>query len=443
MVEVGSAARWAYVIGGVSTLVSFSVPYAQAQVMLKDEPRPASIKLQDTDKGVVFVDSRGMTLYSGLDPKPGVSTCTDEIRTQGTGNGGHVFYLPNFDRRPSCISKQPPALVGDDKPVGPWTVVNRPDGLKQWAYRGKPLYTSVKDYVPGDVNGVGFAYSIAAHQIDSRAGAIYAPRILPPEAIIQQVGVAQILANSAGHTLYTHDLDAKGKFGCEGRCLLTWRPLPASMTATQSGDWSVVTRADKSRQWAFKDKPVYTYTGDFEPGDYNGSGTANWRVALAHPLPPLPPVVSVVQTIIGPRFADKDGKTLYIFMCTERSGAGFEGAIELACDDPPDRSAWWTTTCGNEAACADMWRPIVADKDAKPVGRTWTIVTLPKPWSPVRAADDNAPGTKVWAYRGRPVFTFKFEDRPGMIEGQDMGELTSSKFFSINAAGSDLGDSGM
>lgn len=422
------------------TFGAFGAAPGLAQVALQDEPRPAGIVLQPSDRGVVFADRRGMTLYTGLDLKPGVSTCTDEIRRQGTGNGGHVFYLPHQERRPSCVSKQPPALVGDDAPVGPWTIVNRPDGLKQWAYRGKPLYTSVKDYVPGDVNGVGFGYSMPAHQIDGKAGALYAPRVLPPEVIVQQIGVAQVLATTTGRTLYTHDLDSKGKSACDGRCLQTWRPLPASMTASRGGDWSVIARADKSGQWAFKGKPVYTYTGDYGPGEYNGHGRPNWRAALAHPVHPLPPVISTVHTIIGPRFADAAGKTLYIFMCMERAGAGFEGAIELACDDPQDESLWWTTTCGEEERCADMWRPLIADKDAKPAGRTWTVVTLPAPWSPVRAATDDEPGLKVWAYRGRPVFTYKFEDRPGMIDGQDMGELTGSKFFSIDATGSELKD---
>ena len=30
------------------------------------------------------------------------------------------------------------------------------DGSKQWAYKGKPLYTFAKDTKPGDVTGDGF-----------------------------------------------------------------------------------------------------------------------------------------------------------------------------------------------------------------------------------------------------------------------------------------------
>ena len=38
-----------------------------------------------------------------------------------------------------------------------WTIVTRDDGSKQWAYKGKPLYTWVKDQKAGDKTGDGFA----------------------------------------------------------------------------------------------------------------------------------------------------------------------------------------------------------------------------------------------------------------------------------------------
>ena len=44
----------------------------------------------------------------------------------------------------------------DAKAMGPWTIVTRDDGLKQWAYKGKPVYAFVKDGKPGDTVGDGF-----------------------------------------------------------------------------------------------------------------------------------------------------------------------------------------------------------------------------------------------------------------------------------------------
>ena len=80
-------------ICGLSAVLSLGVASAHAQVALQDEPRPSTVRLQETDEGVVFADSRGMTLYTGLDPK-NISTCTDEVRLKGAGNGGDLFYLP-------------------------------------------------------------------------------------------------------------------------------------------------------------------------------------------------------------------------------------------------------------------------------------------------------------------------------------------------------------
>ena len=49
----------------------------------------------------------------------------------------------------------PAAAPADAKPFGKWSVIARADGSKQWAMKGKPLYTFVKDDGPGSVGGYG------------------------------------------------------------------------------------------------------------------------------------------------------------------------------------------------------------------------------------------------------------------------------------------------
>jgi predicted lipoprotein with Yx(FWY)xxD motif len=91
-----------------------------------------------------------------------------------------------------------------------------------------------------------------------------------------------VLTNSAGMTLYTFDKDAagSGRSECNGPCATIWPPLLASADATASGDWSVVTRADGARQWAYKGKPLYLWSKDTKPGDRTGDGFNNvWRIA--------------------------------------------------------------------------------------------------------------------------------------------------------------------
>jgi predicted lipoprotein with Yx(FWY)xxD motif len=86
----------------------------------------------------------------------------------------------------------------------------------------------------------------------------------------------------AGMTLYTFDRDAagSGKSVCNGPCATNWPPLAAAAGAQAMGDWSVVTRDDGSRQWAFKGKPLYYWVKDGKPGDRTGDGVNNvWRLA--------------------------------------------------------------------------------------------------------------------------------------------------------------------
>ena len=38
---------------------------------------------------------------------------------------------------------------------GDWTVIERTDGILQWAYEGKPVYLWIKDMKAGDTTGDG------------------------------------------------------------------------------------------------------------------------------------------------------------------------------------------------------------------------------------------------------------------------------------------------
>jgi len=88
------------------------------------------------------------------------------------------------------------------------------------------------------------------------------------------------LVGPNGMTLYTFDRDAGGKSMCNGPCATNWPPLMAPAGASATGDWSIVTRDDGSRQWAHKGKPVYYWIKDSKPGDRTGDGVNNvWRLA--------------------------------------------------------------------------------------------------------------------------------------------------------------------
>ena len=88
------------------------------------------------------------------------------------------------------------------------------------------------------------------------------------------------LVDAKGMTLYVFDKDTAGKSACNGKCATIWPPLMAAADAKASGDWSIVTRDDGAKQWAYKGKPLYTWSKDKAPGDVTGDGVNNvWRIA--------------------------------------------------------------------------------------------------------------------------------------------------------------------
>src|SRR5271165_4407883 len=90
----------------------------------------------------------------------------------------------------------------------------------------------------------------------------------------------KVLTNASGMTLYVFDKDAGGKSACNGPCATNWPPLMAAADAKASGDWSVITRDDGSKQWADKGKPLYNYSKDTKAGDKTGDNYNNlWQVA--------------------------------------------------------------------------------------------------------------------------------------------------------------------
>ena len=91
-------------------------------------------KVGDTALGKVLTDGKGMTLYTFDRDAAGKSNCNGQ-----------------------CAQAWPPLMAAADaKASGDWAVVARDDGSKMWAYKGKPVYTWVRDTKAGDTSGEGF-----------------------------------------------------------------------------------------------------------------------------------------------------------------------------------------------------------------------------------------------------------------------------------------------
>jgi predicted lipoprotein with Yx(FWY)xxD motif len=91
----------------------------------------------------------------------------------------------------------------------------------------------------------------------------------------------KVLTNDKGMTLYVFEKDSTGKSACNGPCVGNWPPLMATSSWTPMGDYTIITRDDGSKQWAYKGHPLYTWKDDKKPGDITGDGFLNgaWHIA--------------------------------------------------------------------------------------------------------------------------------------------------------------------
>ncbi len=114
---------------------------------------------------------------------------------------------------------------------------------------------------------------------------LLAASALAPTAWAQSPATAMngLLVGPDQMTLYVFDRDAagSGKSVCNGGCAANWPPLMAAAGATAAGDWSVITRDDGGKQWAYKGRPLYYWRKDAKPGDKTGDGLLDnaWHAA--------------------------------------------------------------------------------------------------------------------------------------------------------------------
>lgn len=92
-------------------------------------PAPAPAMMKDG----MLVNASGLTLYT--------------FDRDHAGSGKSVC-------NGTCAINWPPYLAAASaQPHGDYTIVVRDDGQRQWAFKGKPLYTWPEDQEPGDKYG--------------------------------------------------------------------------------------------------------------------------------------------------------------------------------------------------------------------------------------------------------------------------------------------------
>ena len=404
-----------------------------AKIVTEDympEPMPPGFQVVGTDtQGPLFADAQGKSLYiwrsvplrqGHVGEDPGNPSCNDEHLTMSDGQ--YSIYgpalLPEVDKRPTCTTAWPPVLApADAKPVGKWSIVNRKDGSKQWAYENYAVYNSFLDQRPGDVNGGKRATPPRQVNVGEPAREAIAPAsAVPPGFDVTSTSTGRLLTTDKGFTVYTWDKDPAGKSKCDGACAETWKPIIASAFAQPQAGWSTVERAPGVKQWVFRGKPLYTYQLDREIRGLDGQDEPGWHAAYTQMAPSPPPEFTTRDTLAGTVLADHDGKTIYTYWCYE------DALDQQLCDHPNAPQAYRLAICGAGDAerCLQYWPPVRAPKDAVVTSKVWGIAYI-DPKSGHFAKADQAGAWKVWTYRGRPIYTYTRE-KSGEVLGDEFGE---------------------
>ena len=293
------------------------------------------------------------------------------------------------------------------KPFGDWTIVARaggsPEAARQWAWRGRPLYRSVKDEKPGDATADGTDGNW--HLAWFKAGdGFTAPYGLTVQEVPDAGGLA--LVDAAGMTIYAAPAakEAKGAKGSakDGACLSganCWIPVAASGLASATGDFMPVDRPDGGRQWAWQGQLLYTYGGDRHGGEATGAGIDGHQVALKSRYF-VPAGITMQRDEAGrARLVTADGRMLYAKeRMTSRNGHHLKRR-------PFTNVAMTKGPLGCEAACLEQWKPLAAPADAAS-SDYWRVVV-------------REDGSRQWSYQGFPLYTYAGDKAAGEESGED------------------------
>ncbi len=341
-------------------------------------------------------DSDGRPLYTNnADTQPGKSLCVDE-----------------------CAKEFPPFTApANAKAFGDWTVVARADGGKQWAYQGQPLYYySGKDPV-GEPRSLSTAVTGADNPEFMNPGApFFTPKQgwkraaynptntnpTPGGIDIQSLPTANgygLVSSGTRNVLYALKNPPKNP--------TPWGPAYAPAMAVPIGDFTILSREDGTNQWAYKGQRLYSFAGDYSPTDINGTlDEPAAQVALVYQHF-MPKEIEVhVYPGRGPLMVTKAGFSVYTQSRQHLQYGGRETRDGYRYHYSEGKIVG---TKGCIDACLKTWQPVVAPANAQSQGY-WEVLS-------------RADGTKQWAYKGSPLYTYFADKKPGDIDGNNRHEI--------------------
>lgn len=402
---------------------------------IREEAPPGIQVIPSPLDGPVYADAQGRTLYtwplialrngSTGDRSNGASNCTDEILLTEVGFMSPYpagLVLPYADQGVSCTLVWPPLLASDDaEELGKWTLTERADGSKQWAYDGYPLYTSNLDKKPGDVLG-GTKINSGGDGGVVRVPAAPPPDVPPGFQVISST-TGRLLVTDNQYSVYRWDGDEPNISNCVRECLNTWTPVRAPRISADSHDWSIVKHPSGVNQWAFRGSPLYTHNNDVRARSFDGGDVPGWHNVFTQRAVTPPDEFTVQDGSFGGQvLADSRGMTIYLYNCRDDSIA------QLACDHPDTAQEYRMAICGNgdPERCRQTFPYVVAQPGGRSESALWSVMTI-DPMTGRRAETGQEGALNVWAYRDRPVYTFGRDKQPGDTNGDAFGEFTGSR----------------
>ena len=236
------------------------------EVARRDMDVPAGIAINRNGYGRALTDTHGKVLYFNAGDKPQPQKTAVVYGKAGIAS---VAQLKSACTKRCLESWKPlraPSVAVAD---GDWSIVEREDGLRQWAYQQKPLYVPIGE--------------IKLEQRQDQpwhTALIEAPPPVPPWVTYQNSDAGEVLADSAGFVIYALTteklgvrlLEFQSLTSCVGECVRTyWRPIAAAADAKPVGNWTIVKGFDGVNQWAYKGEMLFIHARDREPGELAGS----------------------------------------------------------------------------------------------------------------------------------------------------------------------------
>lgn len=226
------------------------------RVLLKPLRLPPGFKVESERQAQLLADGAGVPLYVSDGDQAGKITCVG-VCTE--------LWSP--------VAAPAVAVVKGD-----WSTVERPDGIRQWTYRNRPLYRFA---------GTGKLPEPTPASTGWQPVVLRPAPPVPAEFTVRESMHGPVFADRHGMTVYGYfSAPEKMKSACDDTCLRTdWKPVLAGPYAKASGRWTLVTREDGAQQWAYNGHPLFTSVRDSKPGDVRairygyggGNRDGNWQ----------------------------------------------------------------------------------------------------------------------------------------------------------------------